>query len=108
VRKEGAVYPPIGNGHRFRRRRHLGLVRPLVSWFRATHLRPFRRLLRTRLTGTPEVINSPVGVSTDKRACVDRTDQLPDGQLESSLENGVLDSMHERSSWISVTQACAQ
>ena len=37
-------------------------------------------------------------VSTDKRACVDRTDQLPDGQLGSSPENGVLGSMHERSS----------
>jgi hypothetical protein len=39
-------------------------------------------------------------------ACVDRTDQLPDGQLGSPLENSVLDSMHERSSWISETQAC--
>jgi hypothetical protein len=47
-----------------------------------------------------------LNISPVKPACVDRTDQLPDGQLGSSLENGVLDSMHERSSWISVTQAC--
>jgi hypothetical protein len=37
-------------------------------------------------------------IRTEKRACVDRTDQLPDGQLGSSPEKGVLGSMRERSS----------
>jgi hypothetical protein len=70
----------------------------LVSWQTAYQVAVERDHGRLRSNGGAGSYRFVRQISTDKRACVDRTDRLPDGQLGSSPENGVLGSTHERSS----------